>query len=72
MTDGPDPVALTDQMCAEAKNQARIVAAYMKQLLAEGIDEFDSRELALAFQQRLIFGDPDAPDAPDPEPEGDT
>lgn len=57
MDNRPDPVARTDQAQAEMVQTARVVAAYWKQLVAEGVDDYDATKLTLAFQRRLIFPD---------------
>lgn len=59
----PDPVALHDQAKAELVQKARVIGAYWKQLVAEGVDTWDATKLALALQRRLIF--PDVVPAPD-------
>jgi hypothetical protein len=58
-----DIIALYDQVQAEIRQQARVVAAYFKQLRDEGMEEDEAMQLTLAFQQHFVF----AAEAAEPE-----
>jgi hypothetical protein len=62
-----DIIALYDQVQAEIRQQARIVATYFKQLREEGIDEYEAMRLTLAFQQQFMFAGQEEAELDDPE-----
>lgn len=56
----PDIIAIHDQAQAEVRQKARVVAAYYKQLLAEGVETYEATRLALMFQRPVHLPRPAA------------